>query len=311
MWSLKRIINVALLALAFNIVISQANAEIIKNITIKSSPSGAQVTQLQGNRRLAKGKTPVQIEATFHSEKSVLRFELASPGFEEKIIKIGASEPNTFVALERSTDIAREEDISDAKAKQMQKKTRALLESVTADFRRTNPALSIQFYEKIRFTNQRGEHLLLIPLEIESTSMNGDLAYGTWKAIYSEFVYPVSKAINNQLGPTKVQINAKHSNDDIVLTPKTKEIESVVMECRGGMTTRYYSSCTGCPSTSHRVWDPCATRVPVTYTNEVIDVDTALGQVDEFIRYEFNSNDVLEINNSQKLYQMINPVVVQ
>lgn len=306
----KTIIMQGLICLLLFAFATQARAVVTKVITITSSPERAEVKQLKGSRKIVIGKTPLEHEASFHSEKSLLRFEVSKQGFEPQVIKVNALETTQYVKLEKLTEVARSEDMKDATASVLQEKAEEIIKAAIADYRGKAGTSALVFYAKIKFSRQSGDYSLLIPIDLGDVVISETLAKKTWQTLYEPFIYPLSSALNKRLGPTKIRISATSSKDNIDFAPKTSEIETVSMECQGGMTTKYVTTWDN-RTTTMRVWDPCAYRLPVTFTQEVIDVDTIIGANSEVIHYRLNTKDLLEINDSEKLYQLINPEILR
>lgn len=314
----KAVVTCGVIGLLCMALVPKASAEITKEIFITSSPAGAEVSQLEGSKKIAIGKTPIKHKSTFHSDQSLLRFEITSPGFEKEIIKVTADEEKKHVVMEKSSDVANDEEIKDKTAKELQKKSEETIKAVLSNYRSKSGLPSLRFYEKIRFVKQSNGYYLKVPVALGDVAPSSKLAESTWSALYAPFIYPLSKALNNRLGPTQIQINAISSQEDIDFSPQTRVETSVVMVCVAGMKTQYvYDACASYSSgkcrggtVRQRVWDPCASEKPVTVTNTVIDVNASPGQDRGSILFELNTKDVLEINNPVKLYQVIKTKVV-
>ena len=281
---------------------------------------------MKGNRRIPVGTSPAEFQANFHSDKSSLRIELNFNGYEIKVIKVKSNDDSINVPLEKQIIIANPKSIKDKKAKALQQKSENLLKSIFAKFNSSGHQSWVSVNNKIRFIKQKEKYLLKVSLGITDTKISSSIAKKIWGELFDPLVYPLSLALNKSLGQTYIQLDIVSINDDVQITTDSKIETRVEMECVGGMvsghaynacaTSRYECSGGFCRTvctpgqTVQQVWNSCASRMPVTYTDLVIETDAILDPSKGLIRFDINTNDVIRISNPIQLYKMIKPKVI-
>jgi len=317
--------GILLLLLFFAVLATETNAAISKVITINTTPQGAQVTHLKGTRRIPVGISPVEFQAKFHSDKSALRIELNFNGYEKKVIKVKSIDDSINVPLEKQNIVANSKSIKDKKAKILQEKSEKTLKSIFAKFNFSENKSGVFIKDKVRFVKKNKKYLLKVPLSITDSKISNSLAKKIWGELFDPLIYPLSQALNKNLGQAYIQLDIASVKDDIEITAESQIETRVEMECVGGTISQYvYNACassrTECSggfcrsvcqpgSTMQQVWNACASRVPVTYTDHVIVTDATFDPTEGLIRFDINTKEVIEVNDPNRLFQIINPKV--
>lgn len=253
-----------------------SDAEIVVETAINSEPSGAHVTLLKGLKRIELGQTPLVHELRYHSDRSELRLEVRSPGFETGVYRVGPKNAMLNASLVAADWLKDPASLPDRHLRLAQQDAR---ERLHADWTAAFADSGEIHQDGEAVVRSAGDRYLLVAPVITG--------YKPDDAALSAFVGKLAARVAPFLA-------ASERLDAVVLTARNADATGVAvgtrqvseMACQGGMvTTTVWEACkTVATSTSRtasgnrvetkcvpgnvqrQIFDRCARRVPVTRT---------------------------------------------
>ncbi len=290
-----------------------AEAEVVRQLSIRSQPDGADVYLLRGIKEIYLGKTPLKYKATFHSKMSVLRFALKKSGHDTEKIEIGANQSDISVSLAGRDLVASEREIKKPVFKQMHRRFGSTIKEVLASALSGNKEYVLNIPMPARFKRLGDDVYLWIPLSIvKAPKKMHEIDDGTaneflrdlWSQLDNDIAMPLGEVFRSEKKVNGIFFDVDYSHTQRKFQVGVKTEAYTEMECRGGTTSRYDSCASRATETRYvggmnprmetttkcvggyvSVYDSCATKVPVVRTKLAADPSVVLGSANARARY--------------------------
>ncbi len=273
-------------------------AEIEKKLRLESEPPGAQLYLLRGSQRIPLGSTPLDYQAEFHSEMSILRFAFERPGYAAKTLEVSASQDRVVATLAGRILVADPATHQDERLRLLQQRLNPALSDALPKVLAQRPEWGLDIAGVVR-VRQLGDGVYLhVPITItklgegkrEEQDAHGALARQVWNGAGREVV----SGLQSRLAPRSALVGLILEAQLATATQQfqvTSRVETgIEMVCVSG-TKRIYDicatmrpkiECVGYPCTPRNtgmecvpgfkhVHDSCATRAPATKSTLKVD----------------------------------------
>jgi hypothetical protein len=262
---------------------SQAWAEVKKTLHFESTPSGAEVFVKEGTREVSLGKTPLDYEAEFHSEMSVLRFTFKKRLYKPFTVEVSAREDRVspkLVPLAIGQDPLK---IADPEARALQERLNPLLDRILPPLLSKSAPFEFELAEPVTVDRTKNEKtvLLAVPIQLGRSNLKlegtGEARYAAfarslWQHFGNELALPLAKALQSEKDLNEILL-AVYFDEQRNLFGVESHVETrVEMECVAGHDQVWeFDSCAyyvngNCRSGNKlkSKYNPCQFRRPVT-----------------------------------------------
>ena len=264
-------------------------ADVKKTIQIISQPAGAEVFLVRGRKETSIGKTPMKYKASFHSEKSILRLKLHRAGFDDKIIKVKATDKEVSVNLKSFQYTASPQDYKDKKLREAQKKINPVVKRFLPKLIEKQGHFKYRMNGPVKTVSFGGKPYAALPINLErlegKSSKGGkdrkiELLRKLWKEFGDDLVMPLAGHLKNK-GVAGLILRISFDDQKFLFNVSSHIETKTEMVCVGGYEQiRTYNSCKfydssrgGCIGGTdfQSVYNPCLNRVPRVKSKVVLD----------------------------------------
>lgn len=270
----KRVLPSLFLVLAgLFFLLDPAYSAIQKEIRIETVPPGAAVYLKTGNREKRIGTTPFKWAAKFHSDISIQKIIVRKNGYEIKTHKVRASEKQVSLQLTVIKFIPESSKLKSPRLRAIQEKINPVLQKYLLGWFGQIKDIEFQLIQPVQVIEQDGKTLLSFDLYLDRISMaskkgsrqgNKLLLKKLWTQFGNHVLQPLAKELPSSTPLSGIQLNLMFSKTGSRFGVKSRITTKVKVECRGG----YYTI------GRQTYFNPCQTRVPVTYSKVVVDPQT-------------------------------------
>jgi hypothetical protein len=261
-----------------------ALAEIVKPVSIESTPPGAEVFLLEGTRKTPLGTTPVKPDLEFNSEVSVLRLTLTKSGFQTETVEVSARQSALKVSLKPQRIAALPTEVPAGPLREVQARVHKRIDEVLGRALASAAARDWELAGTVRVVGLEGGTWLLAPVSarklppLESSAAAGEV----WDRIRASLVQPLGEVARGEreIKGVVVSVGASEVRRDFAVG---SQVESrLEMQCVPGTEIQQqYDACarrvpvydgtrntglTRCEggTVMRQVFNPCMTKTPVT-----------------------------------------------
>jgi hypothetical protein len=306
------------------LVFSAAWAAEVKELNFQSDPPGASVFLLQGARQVPVGKTPVEYPAEFHSNISILRFEIQKAGHKSQTIEVNAQQTKVFVKL-AAQGLAAPAKTDDPELTRLHTRLGPSVERALLDLPEAQRPYRYGVTREARLTKLGGRIVLVVAVDLEvegdgsaaSVSDHGAFLRSTWDRLVQGIATRLAKALHPGEGPTiGLIIDVRSAPLRPGFAVSSRSVQE--MECVSGMVLRQvWDPCARSVYDPHAagalrcegglvgrmVTDPCASRVPVTRVR--VDPAAPVGVYEWKARYVLPPAQVQGAAEEQFVYERL------
>jgi len=335
----KRLHMRALVVAAFIMITVQALpalAEITKEIKINSKPEGAEVSLLQGTRRLHLGTTPFKYELEFHSEISIIRMEFKKAGYESKTVEVSAKQEKVDVNLIPQSLSLNPDTIKDPTLRSLQQRLGSTINRVLPELLTSRGHYEFELGRPVCVTRLQDKVFLVLSIELgkskekpDSNAQNNDEIFlkSVWDQFSQDIVIPLGKLLpaESTLKGILLDVGYTQTRPDVKVSTQTETHTD--WECVPGQVpqevydpcsyrssvrnfdpvTRTYSTTLECVPGTKTVYqyNPCATRRPVTRTEVKFDRKPTYEKVHSRAQYVFPLDLISMVSAPEKVYSQV------
>jgi len=291
----KHITFIALLLLGLWAL--DAQAVVLKKLLIETIPSGAEAFLLQGTRKVPLGTTPLEYEAEFHSQISILRMLIKKTGYRDLTLEVSASQDKVVAGLE-SLGISEDPTFhKDPNLRKIQEQINPIIDRIVPELLEDLKQMDNNLAGLISVTSAQDNIFLVVPIAIENLrdEVKGTgktrremLLKSLWGQLGESIAIPLARKLREHGGITDILLQVKINENRYVFSALPTLESNVTMECVPGYKTQQvlqfrqipqyeyytdnrgmgYNRLTGYRTESYmvpqQVFDPCISRRPVT-----------------------------------------------
>jgi len=306
-----------------------ARAVVVKKLRLESVPSGAEAYLLQGMKEVYLGNTPMEYQAEFHSEISILRMAFKKPGYDTKTIEVSAKQDRVEVNLVPRSLTADPGTFNDATLRDVQNRVNSTIKQTLPKLLAARGPYEFELAGPLRVTRLDDKILLILPIELgkakdkvdrPAQDQNEIFLKTIWDQFGQGMVIPLVKEVRNEPLLSGILLDVDYSRVGHGFVGVRTRVESrIEMKCVPGTEARqvynpclrrktetYYSmgqrmtrdaGCEGGYQTQ-MVYNPCITKVPVTRTEVKIDPKATSVTIQSRAQYVFPI-ELIEIAGEQ------------
>jgi len=323
----------ALLGLAWVLFTEQLCAQVAKDIRIESQPPGATIELLVGTKRELIGQTPLTYHAEFHSEISVLRLSAAKPGYLAREFELTGKDDHAMIELQERSFAASPAELNDPELRKMQEQMVAAIEKVIRDALKEQSPFEVDVAKNIAVQRIDGSAYLVVPVSVghapadyRQVSAGNAPAFlaDLWSQLGEGFALPLMQAARKVKGINGIVLDVDYSHAQPGFSAGLRMKSNVEMECQPGTkmeqewdpcaTQNETYEVTGLPKckggyVTSMVFDPCASKAPVTHTALAIDPTVSFAQAKSKARYFGNLQAFGTAAHAKDMYEQIGAVL--
>jgi hypothetical protein len=272
-------------------------AVVLKKLRIETNPSGAETFLLEGTRKVPLGTTPLEYEAEFHSEISILRMLIKKTGYSDFTLEVSASQDKIVAALE-SLGISEDPNFhKDPNLRKIQEQINPIIDRIIPELLEHLKQMDSNLAGHISVTAAQDDIFLVVPVVIENLKdeINGTgksrremLLKALWGQLGGSIAIPLARKFREHEGITGILLQAKIDENRYVFSTLPTLESNMKMVCVAGYRTQQvlqlrqipqyetysdnrgmvYQRLTGYRTESYivpqQVFDPCISRRPIT-----------------------------------------------
>lgn len=331
----------AIFLVALAMSVRPLNAQVYKDITVESNPPGAVIEMLVGTKREPIGQTPLTYRAEFHSEISVLRFSARKPGYVAREFEVTGKDDRVVIQLQDRSFTTPPAELNDPELRKMQEQMVVATERVIRDALKEQSPFEVDVVRKTEVQRIDGSAYLVVPVTVGhapadyrqiGTGNAQTFLADLWSQLGDGFAFPLVQAARKVKGIDGIVLDVDYSHAQSGFGVGFRMESNVEMQCQPGTKTQQvYNSCattrmgrsynaqthdwessgTECVGgwVTTQVFDPCASRVPVTHATLVTDPKVAFAQAKSKVRYVGSLNAFGTATHAKDVYGHIGAVL--
>jgi hypothetical protein len=287
----------------------EVEAKVVKQLEITSVPSGAQVSLKRGTREIPMGKTPFTYEASFHSEQSVLRVVFRKKGYEDKIVKMKASNNKVMAKLKGLNFVSKPSAHQDPQLKALQKKLNPVIDKTLPRLLKKDGKFDYNLAGQATVKRMGGKIYLVVPIllrnlegkfESKGKARRKRLVASAWGQLGPDLVVPLARELKGRQDLHGLVLDMNFDEQRFLFGVSSRVESRIEVECVPGYVMKnVFDACAKrrdavCEGgmMMKSVYDPCARRMPVTKSQVVVDPKTGVAQGKAKARYILPLNGV-------------------
>jgi len=275
------------------------------------------IEMVVGTKREPIGQTPLSYRAEFHSEISVLRFSARKPGYVARDFEVTGKDDRVMIQLQERSFATSPAELNDPELRKMQEQMVVATEKVIRDALKEQSPFEVDLARKIEVQRIDDSAYLVVPVSVghapadyrrvgagNAQAFLADL----WGQLGDGFALPLVQAARKVKGINGIVLDVDYSHVQSGFGVGFRMESNVEMECQPGTKMQFlYDSCatrqteqtynaqthdwessgTKCVGglVTRQVFDPCASRVPMTHTTLVTDPTVSFAQAKSKARY--------------------------
>ena len=266
-----------------------AQAVVVKKLRLESVPSGAEVYLLQGMKKVHLGTTPLEYQAEFHSEISILRILFKKRAYKDVTLEVSASKDQVIARLESSAIAVAADPHThkDAHLRKIQQEINPIINKTVPKLLGEKVEQEFDLAAPIKVQGTGEKVFLLVPVivgdikgEIRGAgeARHDMVLRALWNQLGSSIVIPLAKEIPNHLGISGIILEAKFDEKRYLVSSEPSVGTKQEMECVPGYRTQMVTRYRQVPyyetypthrlagyrtenyTTTEQVYDPCKER---------------------------------------------------
>lgn len=262
-------------------------ATLQKTLKLESTPPGAQVYLLRGSQRTPLGVTPLEYQAEFHSEMSILRFAFELAGQESKTAEVAATARGAHVKLGNRA-LAADPAVHQQQAlRELQRRLNPELEKSLRSLLKKHAAAGLELTDVARLRQLDADGIYLeLPITLRLARQPGDqaaLPRSIWDSIGKKIVADLKSGALSGHGLAGIVLRVQADSLQRSFNVNSRMETRTEMACVPGydkqwedcFTRSYTGQCTG----GYRmIYKSCARMEPRVVNELVVDPRAVVGK---------------------------------
>lgn len=320
--------------LFLSIWVSLSHAEVIKELRIESAPAGAEVFLKQGERETPIGKTPLTYKAEFHSEISILRMVFRKGGYQELLLEVSAKQDKIMANLAPRGIAANPTEHKEAELRSLQQRLNPILNQTVPGLLEAKGPFDFDLAGPIRVARMDEKVFVVIPLALGGSKVRmketgkarqEELLKAVWNQCGGRFAIPLARKLQSQAGIDGIVLDVAFNEQRYLFGVESRVETRVEMQCvPGNKMQNVYDACATTKTEIYRmgnstysrqvcqsgfvnkpVFDPCASKIPVTKSEVKLDPRTGVTRDQARARYIMPLALIGQGATAEKLYEKV------